>query len=129
MRCFVLTFVVAASAFAQSPPRLEFEVASIRPSSAPGQDRAATAGVHIDGAQVRCVLLSIKDYIGTAYKTRFAQIVAPDWIGSERFDIVATLPAGATPAQVPEMLQSLLAERFGLRACNKITFPILNVLA
>ena len=125
MRCFVLTLVVAASAFAQSPPRAEFEVASIRPSSPPGEGRGATAGVHIDGAQVRYVFLSIKDYIGTAYKTRFAQIVAPDWIGSERFDIVATLPAGATPAQVPEMLQSLLAARFGLKVhSEKREFPV-----
>jgi uncharacterized protein (TIGR03435 family) len=56
---------------------------------------------------------------------RFAQIVAPDWIGSERFDVVATLPAGATPAQVPEMLQLLLAERFGLKVHKeKKEFPI-----
>ena len=94
MRGFALTLVLAALAFAQSTPRVAFEVASIRPSAAPGLS-AATAGVHIDGAQVRCVSLSVKDYIGTAYKTRFAQIVAPDWIGSQRFDIVATLPAGA----------------------------------
>jgi len=125
MRSFALTLAVAASAFAQPPPRVEFEVASIRPSSAPGDGRGATAGVHIDGAQVRYVLLSIKDYIGTAYKTRFAQIVAPDWIGSERFDIVATLPAGATQAQVPEMLQSLLAERFGLKVHRETReFPV-----
>jgi uncharacterized protein (TIGR03435 family) len=125
MRSLVLTFMVAAAAVAQSPPRLAFEVASIRPSTAPGQDRATTAGVHIDGAQVRYVFLSLKDYIGTAYKTRFAQIVAPDWIASERFDIVATLPAGATPAQVPDMLQSLLAERFGLKVHReKKEFPV-----
>lgn len=125
MRSLALTLVLTAAAFAQSAPRREFEVASIRPSAVPGDGRGATAGVHIDGAQVRCVMLSIKDYIGTAYKTRFAQIVAPDWIGSERFDIVATLPAGATPAQVPEMLQSLLAERFGLKVhTEKKEFPV-----
>jgi uncharacterized protein (TIGR03435 family) len=44
---------------------------------------------------------------------------------TERFDVVATLPAGATPAQVPEMLQSLLAERFGLKIHKeKKGFPV-----
>ena len=33
---------------------------------------------------------------------------------TERFDILAKMPEGATKEQVPEMLQSLLAERFGL---------------
>ena len=31
-----------------------------------------------------------------------------------RVDIQATMPPGATVAQVPEMLQRLLAERFGM---------------
>jgi len=31
-----------------------------------------------------------------------------------RVDIQATMPTGATVAQVPEMLQRLLAERFGM---------------
>jgi uncharacterized protein (TIGR03435 family) len=114
MRDVVLTLVGIATVFGQSPPRAEFEVASIRPSSAPGVEQLR-AGIHIDGAQVRGVLLSIKDYIGIAYKTKFAQISAPDWIGSARFDISATIPAGVLPGRITEMLQTLLESRFGLR--------------
>jgi uncharacterized protein (TIGR03435 family) len=33
---------------------------------------------------------------------------------SARFDIVAKLPEGATPQQVPEMIQTMLADRFKL---------------
>jgi uncharacterized protein (TIGR03435 family) len=42
-----------------------------------------------------------------------------------RFDITATLPAGSTPAQVPEMLQALLADRFQVKLRkDKKEFPI-----
>jgi uncharacterized protein (TIGR03435 family) len=42
------------------------------------------------------------------------QVAGPDWMASARFDVVAKLPEGATPAQIPEMLQVMLAERFKL---------------
>ena len=85
--------VTAAAAFAQNSPAPEFEVATIRPSAV-GPQNAVTAGVHIDGAQARCVSLTLKDYIGIAYRIKLYQISGPDWIGSDRFDISATLPSG-----------------------------------
>jgi uncharacterized protein (TIGR03435 family) len=39
---------------------------------------------------------------------------APDWLNSAVFDIHAKLPAGSSKEQVPEMLQSFLADRFKL---------------
>lgn len=104
----------AAMVFAQNAPRPEFEVATIRPTGDVTQGQVA-AGVHIDGAQVRWAALTLKDYIGAAYRVRVYQITGPDWIGSERFNIAATLPPGSTPDQIPDMMQALLAERFGLK--------------
>jgi DNA-binding response OmpR family regulator len=34
------------------------------------------------------------------------------WIKDEHYDIEATLPAGATKSDIPQMLQRLLSERF-----------------
>jgi len=48
--------------------------------------------------------------------TDTAEASVPAWTMEVRFDIQATYPAGATAAQVPEMLQRLLKERFGLEA-------------
>ncbi len=90
----------------------EFEVASIKPSV---QTASQVAGVHIDGAQVRCVLFSLRDYIRMAYKVRDYQILGPEWMAAARFDINAKLPAGATPEQVPEMVGALLADRFQMK--------------
>jgi len=93
----------------------QFEVASIRPTAPPGPDRM-NVGVHVDGARVSCTSLNLKDYISAAYKLKIYQIEGPDYIGSERFDINAKLPAGANESQVPEMLKSLLADRFKMKA-------------
>src|SRR5258708_15996695 len=96
--------------FGQSP---QFEVASIRPA-APATDRI-NVGVHVDGARISCRYLSVKDYIRMAYKVKDYQITGPDWMAGERFDISATLPAGAQNDQVAAMLKALLAERFQMK--------------
>jgi uncharacterized protein (TIGR03435 family) len=97
-----------------TPAKLEFEVASIRPSG-PQAPAELNVGLHIDGAQVRANHFSLKDYLGVAYKLKVYQITGPDWIASERFDISAKLPEGAKREQVPEMLQALLENRFQLK--------------
>jgi uncharacterized protein (TIGR03435 family) len=108
---------VSVAAFGQSPasvpasPRLEFEVASIKPAPppAPGQ---INLGIHVDGAMVRCTDLSLKDYIRIAFRIKDYQVIGPEWIGSERYDISAKLPEGGKREQVDDMLQTLLVDRF-----------------
>ncbi len=113
----VLGTAIAAGQAQQSPAqpqkKVEFEVASIRPS-APITSPNVTAGVHIDGAQVTCILLSLRDYIRAAYKVKDYQIIGPDWMAGARFDITAKVPEGTTQEQTGEMLKSLLASRFGM---------------
>jgi uncharacterized protein (TIGR03435 family) len=120
----ITLILAAATAFGQAPAkRLEFEVASIRPS-APIVDRAS-GGVRFDGALVNCSLLNLNDYLGWAYKVKLHQLSGPDWLGGARFDLQAKLPPGATNEQIPEMLQALLAERFGLKVHHESKeFPV-----
>ena len=112
-----LLFVsLISAAYSQTPPaRLEFEVASVKPSAAPGMaSPSVSIGVRINGAQVHISSLSLKDYIRYAYRLKVYQVSGPDWLDGERFEIDAKLPAGGTRDQVPDMMQSLLADRFGL---------------
>ena len=102
---------VSAAAFGQSPP--QFEVASIRPTSNQ-LPVGARVGFQSTGTQVRITAMSIKDYLGIAYSLSPQQVEGPEWIGQQRFDVSATIPEGVPPSKVPEMLQSLLAERFQL---------------
>jgi len=109
------TLVTAPAVFCQAPvPRPEFEVASVK-ASAPITDAGFNVGVHIDGAMVRCTYLSLLNYLNMAYDVKDYQIIGPDWLGTEHFDIVAKRPEGVSgePA-LRGMVASLLEDRFKL---------------
>jgi uncharacterized protein (TIGR03435 family) len=109
-------------AFSQTRP--EFEVASIRPVSQIANN-AVAAGLRVDGSQVRYSDLTLKDYIGLAYRIRGNQVAGPDWLSSVTFDIAAKLPDGGKTEQVPEMLQNLLTDRFQMQVHrDKKEFPV-----
>jgi uncharacterized protein (TIGR03435 family) len=71
-------------------------------------------GLHIDGAMVSFNGMPLKWYVHFAYTVKESQVSGPDWLNSERIDVVAKLPAGATREQIPAMMQALLADRFKL---------------
>ena len=103
--------------------RPAFDVASIRPSA--DQVTQVSAGARVTGSQVRIVGMSVKDYVGIAYRIRPSQISGPEWLAQQRFDITATLPENASPDQVPEMFQSLLADRFAMKTHRETKeFPV-----
>jgi len=123
----ILSALASAAMFAQtSPPRVEFEVASIRPSGPIlSAADAAQIGVHIDGARVNLTKLSLNDCLAFAYKVKLHQISGPEWMASERFDINAKLPAGSKGDHIPEMIQALLTDRFGMKFHREMKdFPV-----
>jgi uncharacterized protein (TIGR03435 family) len=112
-----VAFPQTATAPAAAP--LSFEVASIKPSGP--LDRAAIVsgkahiGTSVDKARVDIGMTSLMALICQAYKVKPYQVTGgADWLNTQRFDILAKLPEGASQDQVPEMLQTLLAERFKL---------------
>lgn len=109
-----LILVIAAAAVVPRAQAPSFDVASVRPSreTVGGEIRAQPNGrLSATGVTVRAAILR-------AYTLHESQLIdAPDWIGTERFDIdarVASPPPGGPDALMP-MLRTLLAERFGLR--------------
>src|SRR4029077_2601417 len=103
----VFTILIFAAALSGQTARPSFEVASTRPA-VDAQPQAVTAAGRVDGAQFKIGGLTFKDYVGMAYGLKLNQISGPDWITTDRFDIVAALPEGSSPDQVPMMMQSLL---------------------
>ena len=102
---------------------LSFEVASVKPSEPITPAMVASgklhAGMKIDGKRVDIGNFGLIQLICKAYDVKTYQVSGPSWMQAAglaglRFDIVANLPEGATKEQVPQMLQSLLAERFKL---------------
>jgi uncharacterized protein (TIGR03435 family) len=93
-----------------------FEVVSIKPAvlDEPG------AAPHLMGMRRTPVRIdigrwSVKQLVLRAYGLWPSQLSGPEWMDTARFDVSATLPPGARPEQLPEMLQHMLADRFGLK--------------
>jgi uncharacterized protein (TIGR03435 family) len=111
--------LAAGAALAQNPAAgPAFEVASVKPSAPLDASRIMSGQMHvgmrIDAARVDIGSMSLADLIRVAYGVKAYQVSGPDWMTSERFDVLAKLPEGASREQVPDMLQALLAERFKL---------------
>jgi uncharacterized protein (TIGR03435 family) len=127
IRISILSALASAAMFAQTPPpRIEFEVASVRPSDPIlSAADASKIGLHIDGAQVNLGKLSLNDYFAMAFKVKLYQISGPEWMASERFDINGKLSAGSKGDQIPQMLQALLTDRFGMKFHREMKdFPV-----
>jgi uncharacterized protein (TIGR03435 family) len=111
--------LIASPAFAQgsaatgSATRLEFEVASLRPTP-PSDVHGLSLGFRMDAAGMHIGGLTLREIVATAYRVKTYQVRGPDWTETERFDVNATLPPHTNADQIPEMLQALLVERFGL---------------
>jgi uncharacterized protein (TIGR03435 family) len=111
--------VAACAAFPQTPAAAPaFEVATIKPA-VPITPQAVMSGklhvgMKIESGRADIGFMSLSDLIGAAYEVKTYQISGPDWMGSQRFDILAKMPEGASKEQVPDMLKALLAERFRL---------------
>ena len=111
---------VAGAAFSQTPAAsLAFDVASVKLGAIDqakilaGQQHI---GLKVEGNRVDIGISSLSELIGMAYKVKYYQVQGPDWLGptGQRFDIIAKMPEGSNKDQVPEMLQTLLADRFKL---------------
>ena len=109
-----LAVLCCSAAFAQ-----EFEVVSVK--LAPPQPEGHTStrisvsiGSATEPGRLNYLNVSLKELIGEAYKVQQYQITAPDWVGRDRFDIAAVIPAGTPRDGLPRLLQALLTDRFRL---------------
>lgn len=97
-------------------PAKEFEVVSIRPvEELTMEERVATVRsrqTRISPESVRMPYETMTQILQRAFGLAKSQVVAPDWAELQHFSIAAKLPGGATQADVPEMLKSMLSVRF-----------------
>jgi uncharacterized protein (TIGR03435 family) len=92
---------------------LTFEVASVKAAEPPTDGRIMVR-MGGDPGRIDYTNVSLMNVITNAFKIKEHQVSGPGWLSSQRFNITAKLPAGATREQVPEMLQTLLKDRFKL---------------
>ena len=93
-------------------PAPAFEVASIK------RNKSGDGFISVSLSPQRPTFTNVpaRQLIVRAYNVQPFQVVGgPSWITSDRFDITAKAPDSATPQQMNDMLQSLLADRFKLK--------------
>ena len=107
-------FAVCVAVGQPADNRLSFEVAAVRPAAPITAEAQRAFGMQVNGAQVDIAMMSLADLIRQAYRLKTFQLSGPEWMSGQRYDIHAKLPSGSNPAQAPEMLQTLLVDRFKL---------------
>jgi uncharacterized protein (TIGR03435 family) len=109
MRQRILSSVLLVFSAIAAWGQAAFEVASVKPTKA-----GVRENVQVSPGTVTMRSVSMRSAIRWAYHAFDYQITAPDWMGSERYDIVAKAKGPATEAEMRPMMQALLAERFKL---------------
>jgi uncharacterized protein (TIGR03435 family) len=101
----LLPFLLCAAAFGQS-----FEAADVHITSSTSDDFSFLVDGRMEARGVTMLRL-----IANAYSVNTNLVSGgPSWLDSDRFDVIAKAPAGATQIGQRTMLQNLLAERFHL---------------
>jgi uncharacterized protein (TIGR03435 family) len=97
-------------AVAQKSEAPAFEAASVKVSHATD----GNSSTHGRPGNLSLSNVPLRQIIVRAFEVRDYQVSGPEWLRSERYDIVAKAPFGSPPEQLPAMLRTLLAERFKL---------------
>jgi len=117
----ILAVCVSGTVYGQSAVGQQFEVASIKPSSA---DPSSPSGINTGNGRLTASNVTLKRCIMGAYAVGPSQISGgPDWLESDRFEITAKAEQPVGDHILMTMLQTLLAERFKL-ALHRETKPI-----
>ena len=102
----------------QNQPAKTFDVISVKRSPPPNGPMMLLTGA-VDGDRWRATNSTLRMLIRNAYSAEYpmdGQMVGgPPWMDTDRFDVLATVPTGASSADVKAMVRSLLADRFKLR--------------
>src|SRR5579862_1200874 len=109
----ILSIAGLAAAQSPEPKKLEFEVASIRPAT-----RDEHQSVHSDKGRFQTHNLTLKRLTALAYNVEIDQVFGgPPWADSDSYDVNAKIPEGlATTENLPQMVQSMLVDRFKFAA-------------
>ncbi len=123
--------LICTNLLGQVPPaRPQFEVASVKPAASHETGigrvpmmREVMRNGRLPGAipmkdpgRISLEDWALVDLIAAAYSVLASQVSGPAWISDQGFDIEAKMPDGARKEDLNAMLQSLLEERFGLKA-------------
>src|SRR5580704_3418440 len=85
----------------------QFEVASVKVSHLPPPTPSNPIQFSAGPERLTYKNATLRILLTWAYGVKPDQISGPDWLNSERYEITATAPTGATKEQVRLMMQNL----------------------
>lgn len=145
-RATVFLFAAALTAAMRGQSGPQFEAVSIRPSpphygpigapslfsGGPGSSdpgRLTISHFSVENLIIRAYNLTRAVKFAGLDKIPLSDRVPYPWIEVENFDVVAKVPAGASPEDLGPMLQNMLAERLGLKVhFEKKEMPIYKLV-
>jgi uncharacterized protein (TIGR03435 family) len=111
LRCLAV-LTVHGVLFAQDATSSAFEVASVKRNNTP----EARSEFHTNPDGVTITNYRLRFLIANIYKIALYQLAgAPQWLDSNKYDIIARAPKGSSEDQLRLMVQQLLVDRFGLK--------------
>jgi uncharacterized protein (TIGR03435 family) len=123
---FTVAALLSITVVAQAPgPAPSFDVADVfvRPHSW-NRMRPHMTGGTLRGRRYEIQNATLLDLVSAAYAVDGQTVLGgPNWLGRNRFDILAKAPAGTPRETLQLMVQSLLADRFKL-VLHKDTKPV-----
>jgi uncharacterized protein (TIGR03435 family) len=115
--CVALSKTLRTAAFfplivcCQTNTRPSFEVAEVKPSLSGNN----MSGQSLPSGALNLRAVTLRLLIAGAWRLRdYAVIGGPEWVGSDRFDVIAKASPGYTAESLRLMLQDLLVDRFKL---------------
>jgi len=127
-RLALLLALSAATAVPLASQTPSFEVVSVRPNMSGESDSQQWTFVNgrFTGINVTVRMLLMTGYGQPQPLPDYLIVGGPDWIGSARFDVVATAENGAA---LPLLLRQLVEDRFKVRAAfQKRNMPIYELI-
>jgi uncharacterized protein (TIGR03435 family) len=94
-------------------PDARFEVASVKPAP-PTPGRGISSNMRMDPSRITCTNVTLKKLIVESYEMKEYQVIGPEWLNTELYNIEATIAPGTSGDQALVMIHNLLADRFHL---------------
>ena len=102
-----------------TPVRLVYDVASVKQSE-PGAPEGEVDPLP-GGTGYNALRISVKDMLSVMYRIPHRQIIGgPEWLSSEKFDVLARADHAYSIDELHIMFQNLLADRFNLKLHRQI---------
>jgi uncharacterized protein (TIGR03435 family) len=100
--------LIASSACCLHAQTPEFDAASVKPSKAAGERKSLNS----DAGRITYTNVTLRDCLMAVYDAKDYQISGPDWIRTDRYDIVATAAGPVSVDVMKQMTLKLLTARF-----------------